>query len=602
MYRFGGVCTSVPAPLPKSEEVVLVRVSNLTALLFASLLIGMLSAPFHAAGQLEEMMDLSGLRTMANMPGTPQAGMEVGNVNVPSLTQQPQTEEKKLPEEEQTPAVQQIFFDTNKIDPDRYIVGVDDLLSLYLWDKLDKEYTLVVNPEGTVVIPTVGVAEVAGVSLTVAKERIRKEVFKKYKDIGLSVTLARPRFFRVFVSGIVNRPGAVESHSLQRVSDVIDRARLFFEDIQVQSENRLRRISSRRNIVVHRGETNINVDLLLFQKFGDLSANPYVSAGDIIEVPPALGNTYIFGTVNDQGRYEFKPGDRIFDLVKFGGGLTSTADTSLATLARFEEKGKKVQYIDVNLYDALFTNPDDPSFRLQEFDRLFVRKKFDFKTISNVSLNGEVKYPGSYAITPNETKLSDVIRMAGGFTDRVNLEEAEFYRIAGMSRDMEYLRLSKMLKTDMTDEEYDYFRNVSRTRAGELSIDFVKLFRDNDLNYDTVLQDGDRITIPAKRQFIHVMGAVQQPGYMKIEPGADYTFYVEKAGGYNWNAKSSKIRIIKAQTGQRFKASKKVPIEAGDTINIPEKKPADLWSFTKDMAFLFANVTTVIILAKQLTK
>jgi len=406
----------------------------------------------------------------------------------------------------------------------------------------------------------------------------------------------------VFVSGIVNRPGAVETHALQRVSDVIDRARLFFEEFQVISENRLRRISSQRRIVVHRGEKTLNVDLLLFRKFGDLSANPYVSAGDMIEVPPSLGNTYILGTVNDPGRYEFKPGDRIIDLVRFGGGLTSTADTTRATLARFEEEGKNLQYIDINLYDVLLTNPDDPRYVLQEFDRLFVRKKFDFKIVSNVLLIGELKYPGSYAITPNETKLSDIVRMAGGFTDRANLEESLFTRSSSMARDMEYDRLSKMLVADMTDEEYDYFKNISRTRAGEVSINFVKLFRENDMSYDIILQDGDRITIPTMREFVHVMGAVQQPGYMKIEPGADYTFYIQKAGGYNWNAKSSKIRIIKAQTGQRFRTSKRVLIEAGDTINIPEKRPADLWGFTKDASLMLANVATVIILARQLTK
>jgi protein involved in polysaccharide export with SLBB domain len=213
---------------------------------------------------------------------------------------------------------------------------------------------------------------------------------------------------------------------------------------------------------------------------------------------------------------------------------------------------------------------------------------------------GEVKYPGSYAVTPNETKLSDVVRMAGGFTDRANLEESQFIRLASMARDIEYVRLGKMQVADMSDEEYDYFKNISRTGQGELSIDFVKLFKGNDLSYDTLLQDGDQITIPAKREFVHVMGAVQQPGYMKIEPGTDYTYYIQKAGGYNWNAKSSKIRIIKAQTGQRFRATKRVAIEGGDTINIPEKRPADLWRSTMETMQVLANVATVIILAKQL--
>ena len=231
---------------------------------------------------------------------------------------------------------------------------------------------------------------------------------------------------------------------------------------------------------------------------------------------------------------------------------------------------------------------------------MFVRNKFDFKRVSNVLLSGEVKYPGTYAITSNEIKLSDVIHMAGEFTDQANLENARFIRPSVRGQDLEYERLGKMTKADMTDEEYDYFRNVSRSRTGEISIDFVKLFIEGDISHDTILQSGDLIYIPSKNNFVHIMGAVQQPGYLKVEPGADYSFYIQKAGGYNWNAKSSKTRIIKAQTGQQFKPSKRVLIEGGDTINIPEKRPTDLWSTTMETMQVLANVATVIILAKQL--
>jgi protein involved in polysaccharide export with SLBB domain len=130
----------------------------------------------------------------------------------------------------------------------------------------------------------------------------------------------------------------------------------------------------------------------------------------------------------------------------------------------------------------------------------------------------------------------------------------------------------------------------------------VKLFKENDPTYDTVLEDGDQINIPTQHEFVHIMGAVQQPGYMSIEPGSDYMYYIEKAGGFNWNANESRVRIVKAQTGQRFKAARKVNIEGGDTINVPEKKPIDIWAITKDSVQVFANMATIIILAKQIAK
>ena len=57
------------------------------------------------------------------------------------------------------------------IDPDAYIVGPNDVLQLYIWGEFDKPYSLQVDPEGYVLIPTVGSFHISGLSLTAAKER-----------------------------------------------------------------------------------------------------------------------------------------------------------------------------------------------------------------------------------------------------------------------------------------------------------------------------------------------------------------------------------------------------------------------------------------------
>jgi polysaccharide biosynthesis/export protein len=558
----------------------------------------------------DQMLDLPGLRTMANQPGNLQEGMEVGNVEVPSITEG-EEKTKELPQAAQeTPEALPVFFDKNKIDPDLYIIGADDLLNIYLWGELDQKYVLAVSPEGSINIPTVGSVVVSDHSLTEAKELIKKFISKKYSGIEISITLMRPRFFRVYVSGVVTRAGAVASHPIQRVSDVVERAGLNIMEFQnvtltrqqeQQYEPTLRSESSQRSIVIHRGDKDIPVDLQKFRKFGDLEANPYVSAGDRIEVPPYIGNLYLYGNVYNPGRYEFKPGDRVLDLVKFGSGITSVADTSRATLVRFDSKGKEIVSIEINLYDALFNNPDDPRFLLQESDRLSVWKKYDFKTLANVTLTGEVKYPGVYPITPNQTTLSEIVVIAGGLTENANLEEATIIRnAASTAQDLEFARLRRMTAADMTQDEYDLFKSLSRSRTGEISIDFVKLFRDNDLSNDIILVNRDRIIIPSNRDLVRVTGAVQQPGYIKWEKTANTDFYLKKAGGFNFNADIGKARIIKSKTGQYFKLSKKINVEPGDTIHVPETKPRDIWSTVKDSFGVLANAATIVILAKQL--
>jgi protein involved in polysaccharide export with SLBB domain len=592
-------------------------------------------APLSSCQSFDQMIDYSnlpGLRTMANQPVNPQAGMEVGDVNVPSIIGEAQ-KEKQLPSEKPAPAMLPILFDTNKVDPNKYIIGPDDLLSLYLWGVLDQPYLLAVSPEGTVNIQTVGSVIVGDLTLAEAKEVIKGAVVKKYNGIDISVTLTRPRYFVVYVSGIVNSPGRVETHAIQRVSDVIERAGLNVLEkyeklsaptpttISTTSANRpsattlytqrpmeiepyLKRESSQRSIVIHRKNKDIQVDLLRFRKFGDLDVNPYVCAGDQIDVPPYIGNMYVSGEVNDPGGYEFKPGDRILDIIRFGGGITSLADTSKATLFRFDINGQKLINIDINLNDALFLHPENPKYILQESDRLSVWKKFNYKTIASVILNGEVEYPGTYPITPNQTRLSEIITLAGGFTEKANLDEANIIRSSSTTaQDLEYQRLRTMLVADMSTQEYDFFRSLSRSRPGEISIDFTKLYKGNDVadtTTDIILVNRDVITIPAMRDLVRVTGAVQQPGYIKWEQKADAGFYIGKAGGYNFNADTGKSRIIKAKTGQYFKLNKKVPLEAGDTIHVPEKKPIDTWAAVKDGAAVFANAATIIILARQL--
>jgi protein involved in polysaccharide export with SLBB domain len=476
----------------------------------------------------------------------------------------------------------------------------------------------------------VGSVSIGDKTLAEAKELIIAEVNKKYRGIQLSVTLARPRFFRVYVSGMVQSPGAVESHALQRVSDVIDRAGLsVLERYQMASnvvnppqpqvttpgsqpasqnptslefEAYLKRESSQRTIVIHRGDKEIPVDLQRFRRFGLLEYNPYVCAGDRIEVPSYVGNLYVYGQVNEPGRFEFKPGDRIVDLIQFAGGITSSADTSKATLTRFDPEGKNTESFDINLVDALFRNPDNPRYLLQESDRLNVWRKYDYKVVANVIIQGEVRYPGTYPIVPNVTTLDALITMAGGYTENANLDEARLIRPSSAVQDLEYQRLSRMLVADMTPEESDLFKNLSRARRGEISVDFVKLREIKDPANNPTLQHGDVITVPVASNFVNVMGAVQQPGFIRIEKGKDISYYVAQAGGYNWNAYKSKSRIIKARTGQRFRPSKRIDIEGGDTIHVPEKKPIDFWGVAKDSALLFANVATILILARQLAE
>ena len=319
-------------------------------------------------------------------------------------------------------------------------------------------------------------------------------------------------------------------------------------------------------------------------------------------MPGYLGDIFAEGEISAPGIYEYKPGDTVRDLVGFSGGLTAVAD-STATLVRFGPDGYEQVNIVIDLHDALVITPGSPEYRLQESDRLFVRAKYKYKELANVQVQGEVRFPGYYAITDNITRLTDIIAMAGGFTDEANLEEAQIIKDpASIPYDPEYQRLSLMQADEMNDQEYEFYKVRARTPQNMIAIDFVKLFRNDDQSQNIVLEDGDTIIIPAAKNMIHVVGAVEVPGYIRVEPGADYLYYVEKAGGYNWNAKTRDMRIIKAKSGQQFKPKKDVVVESGDTIFVPEKRPKTYWALAQQSIQLLANIATVILIIDNVSK
>ena len=128
------------------------------------------------------------------------------------------------------------------------------------------------------------------------------------------------------------------------------------------------------------------------------------------------------------------------------------------------------------------------------------------------------------------------------------------------------------------------------------------MFEENDHNYNVLLQDGDIIYIPVIRDMINVMGAVKEPGYIKVKEGEDFKYYIEKAGGYNWNAQKRDARIVKARTNQRFKPDKKLEIEGGDTIHVPEKPLRSFWSYLSEYTSYATTVATIVLVITQISK
>ncbi|HEX9911972.1 MAG TPA: SLBB domain-containing protein, partial [candidate division Zixibacteria bacterium] len=400
------------------------------------------------------------------------------------------------------------------------------------------------------------------------------------------------RRFKVSVTGAVLSPGVYSAYANERVSEIIQRA------------GRVLPNSTTRNIILKRNDgSQKKIDILRFLKTGDNERNPYVLDGDIIYVPLKDIAMYygIYGAVKDPGEYEYSEDDSLLDLINLAGGLEPDADLSSTEIVRFASDNKNTRTLEEDLTPLFIAGNREKNIPLIPGDRVFIRSTPDFKEKKQVSIKGEVLYPGVYAIEEGKTRLLDLISLAGGFTEEASIEEAEMIReYIPEKPDLEYERLKKIPVADMKSYEYEYFKTKSRERPGRASIDFVKLFKGGDPEENILLIDEDEVFIPRKSLVVKVTGSVVNPGFLSYEPGKDYSYYIKKAGGFSWRASTGKVKLIKSTTGEWKKPDRS--IEPGDVIWVPEKSEKSFLSTFKDVITVISGAATLYLVINNATK
>ncbi|MBD3377784.1 hypothetical protein GF406_22330 [candidate division KSB1 bacterium] len=551
----------------------------------------------------------------------------VWSQNVPAgLSELEQLKKMQEPSKTISPKTRPVL--EKKIDPREYIVGPGDVFLVSIIGREDLDHEITVNPEGFVYIPNVGQVQVAESSLANAREAIKSAVQTRFSSVQITIYLLELRSFRVTVTGAVANPGLYTVDAMSRTSDALalaggfavsdtselnmvkppeSTARQPFQELAPPSNSsqRLKSVDQRpswRRIVVQRqkGE-KVYADLKRAFLLGEMESNPYLLDGDVIMVPfihPRAGMVEIAGAVNNPGEYEFVPGDCIGDLIDMAHGLRFDADSSELRLVRFEAKSNPVT-LELPLYgtrDLQKTLDRD----LHPDDRIFISALSDYHLKYDVEVEGQVRYPGSYAID-HHTLLSEVIERAGGFTDLAALDQAYVLRSSLQEKtDPEFERLLTMRPQEMTEIEREYFKFKYRERAGLMPIDFERLLKRDDTRHDIVLKNKDVIVIPTRGLTVSVVGQVVTPGLYPYRPGQDLDYYLTLAGGYNWNAQKRKTRVIKSKTGEWMDPDGDTIIYDGDEIFIPEKPPRDWWELTKDIIVAASQLATVYLLVERI--
>jgi protein involved in polysaccharide export with SLBB domain len=515
------------------------------------------------------------------------------------------------------------------VDPLKYILGPSDVLNVGLWGPIANSYSVTVTPEGSIIVPTVGEIQVNQMKLADAKKEVIATVRRKYPTSNVTVSLLRPRSFLVSLRGSVPRPGQYTATPVDRLEKVLaegsealySASTVTIPGITVQDgepvptkmdsytapiikrKYRFAEETSTRNILVIRkhGDT-LKADLPKFYATGEDRLNPFLFDGDVIQVPRRdIGRSFVsvLGAVNLPDDYEYAPGDRLLDLIGIAGGFSGVADQDQITLSRIDTEGN---LISEEVYSAAAIRSGTQADQsLLRGDVVFVKTYPTVMKRFEVIVTGEVRNPGSYPILTGKTKLSSIIRNAGGLTDRALPAGAFLLRAQGKLKDIvdPRLELVRALRTHQLGL-LDSLLYLVELKVGRdpVIVDFKKLLVDNDSTQDLVLQRDDIVYIPSDLDAVVVQGQVAQAGHVKFTAGKDYLYYIGKAGGFSEMADESEVRIIKRGSLQWIEPEG-TTIESGDQIWVPKQPKKDFvyyYSWVREGVTLAASLFTVVYL------
>lgn len=490
------------------------------------------------------------------------------------------------------------------IDPNEYIVGPGDVISVNIWTTPPATYTLPVTPEGTLILPTVGEIRISDFTLHDAKERIHAELRKKYISGAPTVTLVQPREVVVIVQGEVMNPGTYVLPAFARVDRAIEEANVLMPDQgKFALEYLISRMSARHIYVRHKDGSSSVADIPKFRGLKVGRLNPYLREGDVVVVPrkdPLRGAIGVYGEVNGPARFEYSEGDSASHLLRMGFGFTSRAVPDSVALTRLSPDGREMEAVWLNGADLLAGRRPDVSLR--PGDRLVVRGRIEERGDFRASIWGEVVSPGFYPITRDRTTVADLVRMAGGFTPYAEPASGTLTRRSTEASAVALERLESLRGgVSPDDSAYYYLETELRLQKEIVNMDFAAVFLRGDSAADVVLRDGDMIVFHDARKTIYVFGQVASPGHVAYVQGQPAEYYIAAAGGLTERAREGDIKVVKARNKQWLSPDES-PIEGGDYVWVPkvDERPFGYYlGIVAQSAAIISVAISLYLLVKQ---
>jgi len=281
----------------------------------------------------------------------------------------------------------------------------------------------------------------------------------------------------------------------------------------------------------------------------------------------------IGGAVKNPGKFKYGNSMTLLDAVTLSGGLKAEAATNRVEIYRVILNNNEPTQVTASTFeiprDLIMAQEIMSHVLLEPFDMIEVRSVPKFGLQKVVSITGEVRFPGEYALVKDNETIYELIKRAGGLTPEA------FTGGATLDRNMD--------------------------KTGLVIIELDEIMKRPGASYNITLLHGDALNIPKNNDLVSIQGAVNIQDIASQElinenhkinvafiEGKSARYYIrEFAGGFAENADRAKV-YVKDANGKKSKVHtflffKKYPkVKKGSSIVVDYKDPKKIRTEPKE--------------------
>lgn len=187
----------------------------------------------------------------------------------------------------------------------------------------------------------------------------------------------------------------------------------------------------------------------------------------------------IAGAVRNPGDIAYDETLTLKDVLTLAGGLKLEAAYNQIEIFRLviQENQPTSTIVATVEVDEELNVPIGGDFPLAPFDLIVVRSVPDFEYFQTVNIEGEILYPGPYALLDKNERLLSVLERAGGLTEEAFPSGATLYR--------------------------------TLDSIGYVVMELDEVLQDKDSRYNFILKEGDIIYVPKQEDLVAIQGEIR---------------------------------------------------------------------------------------------